>query len=98
MHGRNVGGMLKLDINDHIVHVDKRRLTAEKEANKTSSLTLAAKNTNRKDPLDDFNLYTGGWNISNEHYWAVRFFLYCSNNVHLVLCETIVCITFVQST
>ncbi|CAI9092656.1 OLC1v1027966C1 [Oldenlandia corymbosa var. corymbosa] len=33
-------------------------------------LTLAAKRTYRKDPLDGFNKYTGGWNISNEHYWA----------------------------
>ncbi|KAL3500915.1 hypothetical protein ACH5RR_040008 [Cinchona calisaya] len=31
---------------------------------------LAADRTHRKDPLDGFNKYTGGWNISNQHYWA----------------------------
>ncbi|KAL3497321.1 hypothetical protein ACH5RR_040053 [Cinchona calisaya] len=36
----------------------------------SSYLILAAKRTHRKDPLDGFNKYTGGWNISNEHYWA----------------------------
>ncbi|CAK9178152.1 unnamed protein product, partial [Ilex paraguariensis] len=35
-----------------------------------SSLVLAAKRTYRKDPLDDFKKYTGGWNISERHYWA----------------------------
>lgn len=36
----------------------------------SSSLVLAAKRTYRKDPLDDFNKYSGGWNIRNKHYWA----------------------------
>ncbi|KAL8171145.1 hypothetical protein V2J09_022949 [Rumex salicifolius] len=35
-----------------------------------SSLVLAPKRTRRKDPLDDFKFYTGGWNISDRHYWA----------------------------
>ncbi|KAA8525527.1 hypothetical protein F0562_007382 [Nyssa sinensis] len=35
-----------------------------------SSLVLAAKRTYRKDPLDGFERYTGGWNISERHYWA----------------------------
>ncbi|CAK9134518.1 unnamed protein product [Ilex paraguariensis] len=35
-----------------------------------SSLVLAAKRTYRKDPLDDLKKYTGGWNISERHYWA----------------------------
>lgn len=35
-----------------------------------SSLILAAKRTHRKDPSDGFSYYTGGWNISNGHYWA----------------------------
>ncbi|KAK6944420.1 hypothetical protein RJ641_025522 [Dillenia turbinata] len=38
------------------------------EAN--SSLILAAERTRRKDPLDHFKYYTGGWNISDEHYLA----------------------------
>lgn len=36
----------------------------------SSSLTLAARRTYRKDPLDGFKRYTGGWNITNRHYWA----------------------------
>ncbi|XP_058111428.1 uncharacterized protein LOC131254729 [Magnolia sinica] len=31
---------------------------------------LAAERTTRKDPLDGYKYYTGGWNISNKHYWA----------------------------
>ncbi|KAK8602093.1 hypothetical protein V6N13_058251 [Hibiscus sabdariffa] len=33
-------------------------------------LILAENRTYRKDPLNDFKKYTGGWNISNQHYWA----------------------------
>lgn len=39
-------------------------------ANTTTSLILAQHRTTRKDPLDHFNRYTGGWNISNRHYIA----------------------------
>lgn len=35
-----------------------------------SSLILAARRTHRHDPLDDFKRYGGGWNITNQHYWA----------------------------
>ncbi|XP_078438703.1 uncharacterized protein LOC144709152 [Wolffia australiana] len=35
-----------------------------------SSFVLAAERTRRKDPLDGYELYSGGWNISNRHYWA----------------------------
>ncbi|KAI3454228.1 hypothetical protein Pfo_010891 [Paulownia fortunei] len=35
-----------------------------------STLVLAPRRTYRKDPLNDFKRYTGGWNISNRHYWA----------------------------
>ncbi|KAL8496910.1 hypothetical protein ACS0TY_020552 [Phlomoides rotata] len=35
-----------------------------------TTLVLAAKRTSRKDPLDNFDKYRGGWNISNRHYWA----------------------------
>ncbi|KAL3699300.1 hypothetical protein R1sor_017322 [Riccia sorocarpa] len=31
---------------------------------------LAANRTNRRDPLDNFDTYRGGWNIQNKHYWA----------------------------
>ncbi|KAK6118367.1 hypothetical protein DH2020_047938 [Rehmannia glutinosa] len=33
-------------------------------------LVLAPRKTYRKDPLNGFKRYTGGWNISNHHYWA----------------------------
>ncbi|XP_052210633.1 uncharacterized protein LOC127813623 [Diospyros lotus] len=36
----------------------------------SSYIVLAAKRTHRKDPLDGFKRYTGGWNISERHYWA----------------------------
>lgn len=38
-----------------------------------STFILASDRTERRDPLNDFKDYTGGWNISNRHYWAVRF-------------------------
>ena len=37
-----------------------------------TALVLAEERTRRKDPLDNLNYYTGGWNISNEHYFTVR--------------------------
>ncbi|XP_051129251.1 uncharacterized protein LOC127250135 isoform X2 [Andrographis paniculata] len=36
----------------------------------SDSIVLAPSRTYRKDPLDNFRSYTGGWNISNRHYWA----------------------------
>ncbi|RRT53075.1 hypothetical protein B296_00016354 [Ensete ventricosum] len=36
-----------------------------------SSFILAAARTHRKDPLNGYKRYTGGWNISEKHYWAV---------------------------
>ncbi|XP_022863939.1 uncharacterized protein LOC111383969 [Olea europaea var. sylvestris] len=35
-----------------------------------STLVLAAERTYRKDPLNDFKKYTGGWNLADHHYWA----------------------------
>ena len=49
----------------------KRQLDEGRLGN--GSLILAEKETYRKDPLDHFNYYTGGWNIANVHYQAVRF-------------------------
>uniref|UniRef100_A0A9I9CJ94 Transmembrane protein n=1 Tax=Cucumis melo TaxID=3656 RepID=A0A9I9CJ94_CUCME len=46
------------------------RSLAEQDPAVNSSLILAEDRTRRKDPLDDFKPYTGGWNISNQHYWA----------------------------
>ncbi|KAJ4707833.1 Transmembrane protein [Melia azedarach] len=36
----------------------------------SSSFVLAAKRTYRRDPLNGFKRYTGGWNIKDRHYWA----------------------------
>lgn len=36
-----------------------------------STLILAANRTNRPDILRGFHRYRGGWDISNQHYWAV---------------------------
>ncbi|KAJ8560250.1 hypothetical protein K7X08_004308 [Anisodus acutangulus] len=36
----------------------------------SSSLVLATKRTYRKDPLNGFKRYSGGWNINDHHYWA----------------------------
>ncbi|XP_061351170.1 uncharacterized protein LOC133296239 [Gastrolobium bilobum] len=46
-----------------------RRSMAENDTANTS-LILAQNRTTRKDPLDNFKRYTGGWNISNKHYIA----------------------------
>ncbi|CAN6243325.1 unnamed protein product [Urochloa humidicola] len=43
---------------------------ASAAAGANSSFVLAAEKTHRKDPLDGLRYYTGGWNISDEHYWA----------------------------
>ncbi|CAM8923070.1 unnamed protein product [Rhodiola kirilowii] len=47
--------------------VNVRRDAAEVNV---SDLILAESSTRRKDPSDQFRVYTGGWNISNPHYWA----------------------------
>lgn len=54
-----------------VVSWGTKRFLAEDEPPLNSSLILAAKRTYRKDPLNNFKRYTGGWNISNRHYWAV---------------------------
>ena len=46
-------------------------LTTDADADQ-KTLVLVAERTKRKDPLSHFKQYTGGWNISNKHYWAVR--------------------------
>ncbi|KAK6782132.1 hypothetical protein RDI58_019928 [Solanum bulbocastanum] len=56
--------------NNVLVSYGTKRLLTEDEPPLNSSLILAAKRTYRKDPLNNFKRYTGGWNISNRHYWA----------------------------
>ncbi|KAL2925223.1 hypothetical protein RDABS01_001872 [Bienertia sinuspersici] len=47
----------------------------------SSLLVLAPRRTHRKDPIDGFKYYNGGWNISNRHYWASVGF-WCSSVHH----------------
>ncbi|KAK8664144.1 hypothetical protein V6N13_083944 [Hibiscus sabdariffa] len=35
-----------------------------------TSILLAEEQTRRRDPLDHLNYYEGGWNITNQHYYA----------------------------
>jgi hypothetical protein len=68
-----------------------RRSMAEDAVLPNSSLILAQERTTRKDPLDHFNIYNGGWNISNQHYIAVisssiLFTFFTSSNLFLFLC------------
>ncbi|THU59043.1 hypothetical protein C4D60_Mb03t20820 [Musa balbisiana] len=35
------------------------------------TFVLAAERTYRQDPMNGYQRYTGGWNIRNQHYWAV---------------------------
>lgn len=66
-----------------------------------TTLILAAKRTQRRDPLNNFHDYRGGWNISNSHYWAsvaytaVPFFFVAAIwFVIFGLCLTIICLCF----
>lgn len=36
-------------------------------------MILAANKTHRRDPTNNFNYYTGGWDITNSHYIFVSF-------------------------
>ncbi|CAI9100926.1 OLC1v1038117C1 [Oldenlandia corymbosa var. corymbosa] len=54
------------------VEPNTRRIAAENAQNTNSTyLILAADRTHRRDPSDDFNFYTGGWNITDPHYLFV---------------------------
>ncbi|KAL6502104.1 hypothetical protein OROGR_027237 [Orobanche gracilis] len=71
------------------------------EAEVNSTMVLAARRTNRKDPLNDFRSYRGGWNISNSHYWASViytavpcFVIAAIWFVFFGLCLTIICCCF----
>ncbi|KAK9141784.1 hypothetical protein Syun_011184 [Stephania yunnanensis] len=59
--------------NSGLVSLATRRFVAEVAGDGfvgNSTLLLAEDRTRRKDPLDGYKKYGGGWNISNEHYWA----------------------------
>ncbi|KAG1327814.1 putative Transmembrane protein [Cocos nucifera] len=65
-----------------------RRFLAENSSSvelSNSSFILAAERTDRKDPLNGYKHYTGGWNISNNHYWAGKFHSSTSNTLDYVV-------------
>ncbi|XP_066350184.1 uncharacterized protein [Miscanthus floridulus] len=47
-----------------------RRSLADAAPRANNSLVLAAARTHRSDPFANLTAYSGGWNISDEHYWA----------------------------
>ncbi|KAI3792092.1 hypothetical protein L2E82_05962 [Cichorium intybus] len=47
-----------------------RRLLGDEQKKGNAALVLAQERTTRKDPLDKFKKYRGGWNIKERHYWA----------------------------
>jgi hypothetical protein len=73
--GREYGGVVQWNT--------RRSLVEENTGN--SSLILVETRTYMKDPLDGFNRYSGGWNISNQHYWAVSVF--CFFNLPSAICH-----------
>ncbi|KAL5082508.1 hypothetical protein RYX36_010929 [Vicia faba] len=52
-----------------------------------ASLILAQEKTTRKDPLDHFNLYRGGWNISDQCYIASVVFTVVPFFIIAVVCN-----------
>ncbi|KAF5759832.1 hypothetical protein HanXRQr2_Chr16g0746151 [Helianthus annuus] len=78
-----------------------KRLLADEPYVVNSSLVLAQERTTRKDPLDGFKKYRGGWNISEKHYWAsvaftaVPFFAMAAAwFVFFGLCLAVICLCY----
>jgi len=53
---------------------DVKRRSLVEDATSSSPMVLAQQRTLRKDPSDHFRLYTGGWNLTDSHYWASAIF------------------------
>ncbi|KAI3687699.1 hypothetical protein L1987_81400 [Smallanthus sonchifolius] len=47
-----------------------KRLLGDEQKNGNATMVLAQERTTRKDPLNKFRKYRGGWNIKERHYWA----------------------------
>ncbi|RLM73958.1 uncharacterized protein C2845_PM15G23200 [Panicum miliaceum] len=47
-----------------------RRSLADAPPPPNNSLVLASQRTRRSDPFANLTAYTGGWNISDQHYWG----------------------------
>ncbi|XP_022716547.1 uncharacterized protein LOC111275432 [Durio zibethinus] len=68
-HGQNENGDLPSE-DDSPGIMSLVTVKMEEAGPGNGSFILAEKQTYRKDPLDNFNYYTGGWNIANVHYLA----------------------------
>ncbi|XP_048233592.1 uncharacterized protein LOC8283097 [Ricinus communis] len=57
---------------EHMVlqRMERLVLEGENESINNSTLILAAEKTHRRDPLNNYNYYTGGWDYRSLHYWA----------------------------
>ncbi|KAK4422138.1 hypothetical protein Salat_1796100 [Sesamum alatum] len=63
--------LLLLADNSSTTETEQQQLVVlDQEDYSTTTLVLAPRRTYRKDPLNHFKSYTGGWNITNRHYWA----------------------------
>ncbi|KAK8675917.1 hypothetical protein V6N13_033976 [Hibiscus sabdariffa] len=52
-----------------VLSLMKRQMEETRQGN--HSVILAAKETRRPDPTNNFRTYTGGWDITSQHYFAV---------------------------
>jgi len=59
-----------------------RRSMAEGASFRNVTLVLAKERTRRQDWFNGFNLYNGGWNISNAHYLTVTLFFFALQLLH----------------
>ncbi|KAL5066459.1 hypothetical protein RYX36_028196 [Vicia faba] len=59
-----------VEVDGEVLPWKTRRSMAEGAVPPNASLILAQERTTRKDPLDHFNIYRGGWNVSDQHYIA----------------------------
>ncbi|XP_043720615.1 uncharacterized protein LOC122668109 [Telopea speciosissima] len=68
---RTVSGLIDEEVSVGLIPWGTRRSVIEENGTANSSvLILAEQRTYRRDPLNGYKRYTGGWNISNTHYWA----------------------------
>ncbi|XP_039004771.1 uncharacterized protein LOC120131986 [Hibiscus syriacus] len=68
--GKENGSDVKSAVEFSAVEVPVGEPLPPLEVPTSSSLVLAARRTCRKDPLNGFKRYTGGWSFRERHYWA----------------------------
>ncbi|KAF8651349.1 hypothetical protein HU200_063605 [Digitaria exilis] len=69
-HGSFQGRRVLSDEQGRGIVAQWRRSLADAAPPANNSLVLAAARTYRSDPFANLTAYTGGWNISNQHYWG----------------------------